>query len=248
MNEQDRRAHPRHDLSLRVHWPDGGVEEPAFTENVSEGGLFVQTSRTAAPGERLRLELSFPDLLAPAEVEAEVVRTRSASEEAPAGLAVRVRETDPRSRAILQRIARAVEDRRAPPRERTPYRILLVDDDRLCLEIWQDMIREAEAVLPGGERIFEVSVAVRAQQALDLLMARPIQLLVTDVEMPGMSGAELVAKVRERSPSTRIAVVSSRADGEVGLALRRSGADVCLSKPVRLDQLVGTVRALLAMP
>ncbi|MHB1845748.1 MAG: response regulator [Deltaproteobacteria bacterium] len=247
MDESDRRAHPRHDISLKVVWADGGTEEIGFTENVSEGGLLVQTDRMAAPGERLRLELSFPDLLAPVEVDAEVVRCRPSTPGAPAAMAVRVRDDDPRSRAVLGRIASSVDSGKAPRPERTPYHLLLVDDDRLCLEIWQDMVREAEAILPGGRRIFEVAVAVRAQQALEIVAKTPIDLLVTDVEMPGMSGAELVSKVRRSSPKTRIAIVSSLADTLGSLALGRFGADICLSKPIRVEELVKTVRTLLSL-
>ena len=105
------------------------------------------------------------------------------------------------------------------------------------------MVREAEAVLPGGRRIFEVSVAVRGQQALDIVAARPVDLLITDVEMPGMSGAELVVKVRSLSPNTRIAIVSSLP----ARALGRLGADLCLSKPNRVADLVATVRTILSL-
>lgn len=66
--------------------------------------------------------------------------------------------------------------------------VLIVDDDALAREALAEVLQE------HGYSVF---LAGDGQQALDLLAAHPaIQVLLTDVKLPGMDGIELLARVR----------------------------------------------------
>ncbi|HUB06086.1 MAG TPA: TIGR02266 family protein [Myxococcales bacterium] len=250
MAGEERRIDPRFPMVLQVAWPQDPGQIADCTENLSRGGLFVQTEVTAEIGEPVRLRLSFPELLAPMEMEAVVAWIRPASPHAPAGLGVRVADKNPGYRAYLERLAQAAAGTlRQRPKRDTPYRMLIVDDNRLCLEIYQDAVRAAEDLAPGEGRLIEVRVAVRGQQALEMLHERPAELVMTDLNMPGMGGLELIRRVRKLAlqPRPAILVVSSFAAPDDRQEAVQAGADACLSKPAKLVDIASTVRALLSL-
>ena len=78
------------------------------------------------------------------------------------------------------------------------YRILIVDDDAVVCEI-------AEEILPA--RGFDVRCAEDGFEALSILKSAPADLIIADLNMPRMSGFELLAVVRRRFP--QIAVIAT---------------------------------------
>lgn len=76
--------------------------------------------------------------------------------------------------------------------------------------------------------------AEHGQHALEVLEEHEVQLIVTDLVMPVMDGAEFVLRVREkgRHMHTPLVVVSSIAEAETKERLLRSGANAVISKPV----------------
>jgi two-component system cell cycle sensor histidine kinase/response regulator CckA len=93
-------------------------------------------------------------------------------------------------------------------------------------------------------RGYEVLEAASAEEALDLLddPALEVDVLVSDVVMPGMDGPSCVRKAREKRPGVRVVFVSGYAED----ALRRSmaGLDNCvfLPKPFSLNELTAKVK------
>jgi two-component system cell cycle response regulator CpdR len=78
--------------------------------------------------------------------------------------------------------------------------ILVVDDDPDVLDTVTEMIRSAGHIVAG---------AATGDDALELLDSDfPLDLLVTDIVMPGMNGLHLARLVRERRPSVRILYIS----------------------------------------
>ncbi len=246
----ERRVDRRYPMVLQVRWPENPDQWPDCTENLSRGGLFVQTEMSAQVGQPVRLELSFPDLLAPLEISAQVTWVRRASPGVPAGIGVRMAEGAPDARAYLERLSSAAE--RGPggkPKRTEPYRMIIVDDSRLCLELFQDAVRAAEDLAPGERRLIDVRVALRAQAALEMLRERPADLVMTDLQMPGMNGIELIREIRALSAEPRPHIVavsgfSGPRDREDAIA---AGADACIGKPAKLVDIASTVRALLAL-
>ena len=70
--------------------------------------------------------------------------------------------------------------------------------------------------------------------------------LITDVQMPGMTGIELLEALREISPLLPVAVVTAHPSVDYAVRALRNKADEFLEKPVRPDKLVETVTALVA--
>jgi CheY-like chemotaxis protein len=119
-------------------------------------------------------------------------------------------------------------------------RICLVDDDIL--------VRDALA-LGLSDFGYEVLTAPGAAAGLDLVSRRQIDALVTDINMPGADGGQLIADARARWPLMPIVAISGAAAvggnplSEVAADL---GADAVLMKPFRARQLAELIERLLA--
>lgn len=115
-------------------------------------------------------------------------------------------------------------------------RVLIAED--------QSLVLGALAALLGLEVDIQVAATARdGQSALDALTADPgIHLVLTDIEMPRLTGLELAEVVRERFPDTRVAIVTTF--GRPGYLRRALEAGVrgYLLKDTPAEQLAATVR------
>jgi two-component system NtrC family response regulator len=84
-----------------------------------------------------------------------------------------------------------------------------------------------------------------AEAALALLEAEPVDVVITDLRLPGDSGIELLRAARERDPGLDVIVVTAHGSVEAAVEAIRHGADDFLTKPVDLDVLEFRVRRLL---
>jgi CheY-like chemotaxis protein len=120
--------------------------------------------------------------------------------------------------------------------EETRGRILVVEDD-------PEAALFVVHVLANRCR-FEVIHTADPVAALRLAADEPWDLLFTDLDMPGMTGQELLGALSDVAPGLPVAVVSAHAlDGAP--AGRPGHADRYLEKPLRVDQLIATATALI---
>jgi two-component system response regulator MprA len=116
-------------------------------------------------------------------------------------------------------------------------RILLVDDDPEALEMLCEFF---------ADEGYTVETAADGVGALAKLDGFAPDVIVTDYEMPGMSGVELIRLVQARRPGQAVLLLSAREDcvisGANGLL---PGLVACLQKPVDLDDLSVVVRKLI---
>lgn len=239
--EHERRAHPRFPLILAVQYA-GAETVRDTTENLSAGGLLIRTEREFAVGERVALVLSFPQLLEPIELTVEVLRRRGDADGGPPGVAVRIPPDRADDLARLTELARRLGGG-APPAE--SFRILLVEDNALVASMYAAAMRrlsEAEQV-PG----LGIEVASDGAAAFDrLLRAPPVDLVVTDVFMPIVTGITLVERIRAEPTLAHLPVVVITSGGERERErLAALGVSLFLRKPVSYQDLAGTVRSLL---
>ncbi len=111
-----------------------------------------------------------------------------------------------------------------------PVRVLLVEDDEDNRELM------AEVLAASG---FEVVSAASGREALRSLSERPVDVIVTDVGMPGMGGLELAAAAKAIAPTVPVVVVTGWAEREdISTA---PGIDAVLVKPVDPDTLAQAV-------
>ena len=110
-------------------------------------------------------------------------------------------------------------------------RILVVDDEPDLRFILRRIFEKAG---------HEVADAVHGAQALEFARESPPELVVTDMMMPVMDGAELIRRLRRDPATAGIAILA--ASGDPGLA---EGADAVVTKPFLSRPLVEVVDALL---
>lgn len=119
-------------------------------------------------------------------------------------------------------------------------RIIIADDHPLYRDALQRMI----AAIPDAEC---VGAASGLTEALALLaQAGPIQLLILDLRMPGMTGPDIVRDLLRRFPGLRIAIVSGNLDAAEIQSLLAQGAAGFLPKTLEPAAMSAALRLILA--
>jgi uncharacterized protein (TIGR02266 family) len=244
-HDGEKRRDPRVPLVLRVDSRASPGKLRDVTENLSAGGLFIRTDRELPVGARVPLQLGFPGLLAPVEVEVEVVRRRSPSTGDPGGLAVKLpddRVDDRRRLAAVVETARAAAAAPAP----RSYRVLVVEDNPHVIEMYEYALRK----LGTGDGSVKVEYAPHGHLALVRLeRPPPIDLVMTDLYMPVMDGFALVERMRGDPALLEIPILAISAGAADARARALDlGVDVYLQKPVQFADIIATVRTLLRIP
>lgn len=117
-------------------------------------------------------------------------------------------------------------------------RILVVDDEPAQRTILQRSLRHAG---------FEAEVAASGAEALAFVQSRPVDLVLTDIRMPGMSGRELLRRLRELDPSLPIIVMTAYAELRDAVELvTHEKARYYIEKPIEdLNLLIAEIRRVL---
>jgi two-component system response regulator HydG len=112
-------------------------------------------------------------------------------------------------------------------------RILVVDDAPDILEVLQRNL---------SSQGFQVLTAPGVPEAITLLQATPVDLVITDLKMPGVSGLDLVRHVRENLRETEVMMITGYASIEGAVQAVKIGAEEYLSKPFTEEELYTAVR------
>ena len=120
------------------------------------------------------------------------------------------------------------------------YRILLVDDAYDVRQVLAAGLR----TLGGGLEVLEVP---SAEEALYLAGKGNIDLIVCDVRLAGMSGLELVSRVRKRNPDLKIILFTGLTDDSIHQQMAQAGVDGVFYKPVPMGDFLEKVDGLLAI-
>lgn len=118
------------------------------------------------------------------------------------------------------------------PAQPVRRRVLLVDDDADILDAWTMFLRDA----------FEVLHARNGREALDLLAAEPCDVIVLDLMMPVMDGADFKREADRRGITTPVLLVSAGHD--TAQHARALGAAGHLVKPVDPEELEAAIARL----
>jgi DNA-binding NtrC family response regulator len=111
-------------------------------------------------------------------------------------------------------------------------RILLVDDHAELRRVWIRVLRRAG---------HEVEEATSAREALKLLAERSFDLVLSDIQMPDMTGLELLAKVRALDPELAVVLLTGAPEAASVARANELGASDYLTKPIDLARLTATV-------
>jgi two-component system response regulator PilR (NtrC family) len=115
-------------------------------------------------------------------------------------------------------------------------RLLIVDDER--------SMRELLAIVLGREG-FDVVVAENGKQALAELDRRPVDLLISDIHMPDMTGLDVLRAAKQLNPDLAGIMVTAFASTETAIEALRMGAYDYIHKPFNVDELKIVVRGAL---
>lgn len=119
------------------------------------------------------------------------------------------------------------------------FRLLIVDDEIHVVE-------KLAATLPWEELgVQTVYRAFSAHEALEILSGHSVDLLITDIHMPGMTGLELIRSVREHSRKTKCIVLSGHAEFDYAREALLHEAEEYLLKPVKTSDLIQSVKRVL---
>jgi CheY-like chemotaxis protein len=112
----------------------------------------------------------------------------------------------------------------------TQYSILIIDDEanqRLMLE----------QALRSFDADWLITTAANGSEALQLASSQPPDLIITDYNMPGMNGLDVIAQVRDWGLLSRIILMTAYSSAEISEAAAQLQVDYYLTKPVPVAQL-----------
>lgn len=107
--------------------------------------------------------------------------------------------------------------------EFTGFKVLIVDDD-----MWPAITLEVALLTLRHVRVVHAGSGLEAWNALG---KQPISAIITDLNMPGMDGFELMERVRTTAVTARIPIIVVSADGDLEHRARQLGADAFFVKP-----------------
>jgi two-component system, cell cycle sensor histidine kinase and response regulator CckA len=149
-------------------------------------------------------------------------------------------------RILLPRHVPQAADEKPAEAERPPAPSDLTGDARILLVEDEDAVRAfaGRALAARGYRVFE---AASGPEALDLIngMEEPVDLVISDVVMPGMDGPTLLRELRRKQPELRIIFMSGYAEDAFQRHLPDDQTFNFLPKPFSLKELATTVKTTL---
>jgi CheY-like chemotaxis protein len=208
-----RRAAQRFPVSVPA-----GIGGPAATlADLSNSGAFIRTSAPGGVGDDVQVEVRLPN-------DATLQTTATVVHASATGMGVRF-QLDPGASSALASAMTAITARR-------PH-ALVVDDDTLTLRLIADAFEQ---------RGYDVVTAPDADFAMHALAEQilTLDLLVTDVLMPGVDGEQLVRRIRGIGGEGDLPIIamSGRVDDALGARLRAAGADAVLAKSLGPEAIV----------
>jgi two-component system NtrC family response regulator/two-component system response regulator HydG/two-component system response regulator AtoC len=110
-------------------------------------------------------------------------------------------------------------------------KLLIIDDEEPIRSLLIDLL--------GGD--YNCSEAGSAEEALTALADETFDLVISDIDMGGMSGLELVPRVHSLSPDTVVVMISGNSDIEFAIEALRVGAFDYISKPIDIRHVEASV-------
>ena len=118
--------------------------------------------------------------------------------------------------------------------------ILIVDDHRDA----RRMLRAAVETLSGGIR---VSAVPSGEEAMLVIAHEPVDVLVSDVHLPGISGLELRRRAQAHKPGLKVVLITGVADAKIRKQVAEAGAEAYFFKPVEMAAFLEAVQRCLGV-
>jgi len=113
--------------------------------------------------------------------------------------------------------------------------ILIVEDNELNMKLFRDLLKAHD---------FETLETRDGMEALDMARANKPDLILMDIQLPGVSGLEVTRQIKADDSIKSIPVVAVTAFAMKGDEdrIREGGCEAYIAKPIRIDELISTVR------
>lgn len=117
--------------------------------------------------------------------------------------------------------------------------VLVVDDETDVQHLFKQYFRRDIRAGVIGFRF-----AFSGEEALSILEERPasVVLVLSDINMPGMTGLDLLRKIKQHYPAVKVIMITAYGDKEKHTRALTYGADGYLTKPIDFDELNETIR------
>ena len=116
-------------------------------------------------------------------------------------------------------------------------KLLIVDDHDVVRVGFRQILSESGRFLVAGE-------ANSAAQAFDHLRKESFDIVLLDISLPDGSGVDVLRKIRERYPDTKVLILSGFAEEQYGVNMLRAGAAGFLSKTCTSEQLISAIETI----
>ena len=112
----------------------------------------------------------------------------------------------------------------APPKTR----ILIVDDEQSMREVLKIMLKKEG---------YKVATASNGAEAIKQCEKTPFDLVITDIKMPKVNGMELLHRIKDLSPNTKVIMITAFADMEGAIKSMKEGAYDYIMKPFKIEDI-----------
>ena len=109
-------------------------------------------------------------------------------------------------------------------------KMMLVDDEERFLSTTRKLLEK---------RGFDVQTAASGSEALEMLRASPVHVVILDVKMPGMDGVATLREIKRQFPMVEVIMLTGHATVESAVEGLKSGATDYLMKPADIEDLIG---------
>ncbi len=107
-------------------------------------------------------------------------------------------------------------------------RILIIEDDEEMRSLLNDFFVEEG---------FETDSISNGYEALGILIKKPFDLIMTDIRMPGLTGLDILPRIKKLQPGVPIIVITAFGSEEAHRRAYERGATVYLEKPIHFEEL-----------
>ncbi len=111
--------------------------------------------------------------------------------------------------------------------------ILVIDDDQDLCRVLSNFLKKSN---------YDVDVAYKAEDALQLLRGKSYDLILCDYKLPDMTGVEALQKIKVLSPEVAVVIITGYSDVRTAVETFRYGANDYVTKPLYPDELLVTVK------
>ena len=112
----------------------------------------------------------------------------------------------------------------------TVKKLMIVDDEEtLTFSLYQTFIM--------AKQDYEVITAASREEAAEKLAGSNFDLVITDISMPGMTGLELLAQIRQKYPDTAVIVMTAYGSDDKKEEALRIGAQYYIEKPFEIKEI-----------